>query len=244
MIAGFGGGLTTNSQTNNNFFTSTFLTALQNILQAYYQTANIGVSNPNGNPVSRTEAESSESILSNNGICTVVHAEDEITVNAAPALPVVVVPAIYALYNNFPPLLIPIINAMVAAGVTQEMIVQYKLYFFKRLNPATGIVYTNAEVVAISGWTLAQVTSIYNYENFINTFSIPDMCKAFSLTVRNTSAGGQYIRIGHAPSFNAPIMGMLLRPGDVWLINGFNIALNAIADNNGALLSRFAMRTP
>jgi hypothetical protein len=70
--------------------------------------------------------------------------------------------------------------------------------------------------------------------------------KAFKAALRNTSAAGaNNIRIGSAPSF-APgaIAGMLLTPGDFWVIDQFNFALNAIADGAGRTLSVFILRTP
>jgi hypothetical protein len=61
--------------------------------------------------------------------------------------------------------------------------------------------------------------------------------------MRNTSAGGQNIRIGAAPAFG-PNAGMLLLPGDIWLLDNFNIDLHAIANLAGGLLTVWIARTP
>lgn len=68
--------------------------------------------------------------------------------------------------------------------------------------------------------------------------------KAFSVSMRNVSTGGQTIRIGLAPSYAGGLeAGMILNVNDVWLIDGFDVSLNAIASGAGALLAVFVMRT-
>ena len=169
--------------------------------------------------------------------------EAELTINAGALTSIV--PNLFTYYTAWPGTLGVLVTALVAAGIFTGWLAQFKLYFFNVINPNTGLVWTLADIVAAgTGWNLAQVTAMYNYETYIYANNQPDMIKSLQLTMRNTSAT-QNIRIGSAPSFAAgAITGMLLKPGDVWLLERFNYALNGIADVNGATLSIFLLQNP
>lgn len=61
------------------------------------------------------------------------------------------------------------------------------------------------------------------------------------LILKNVSAGGQLIRIGPAPSFGAPIHGLLLNVNDVAVLDGVAyVATFAIANGVGGALDILA----
>ena len=65
----------------------------------------------------------------------------------------------------------------------------------------------------------------------------------YLVVLRNSSAGGQMIRIGTAPDFGAPIAGLMLAPGDIVIFDSYDADINAIADGAGALLDTFIYST-
>lgn len=67
---------------------------------------------------------------------------------------------------------------------------------------------------------------------------VPTAGKIYNCTFQNTSAGGQNIRIGLAPTFAAGVIaGQLLKPGATWTVPSISANINAIANAAGALLS-------
>ena len=64
----------------------------------------------------------------------------------------------------------------------------------------------------------------------------------YLVIARNTSAGGQLIRIGNAPNF-APVAGMLLTVGDNITLEEIAIAQSAIANGAGGTLDVIIYRT-
>ena len=68
---------------------------------------------------------------------------------------------------------------------------------------------------------------------------------AFSYLVqlKNTSAGGQVIRVGAVPTFAVTPKGIPLDPGDYLTWYGLGVSLAAIASVAGGLLESFIVRT-
>lgn len=105
---------------------------------------------------------------------------------------------------------------------------------------------TNATITALNSILNALNTGIFttlyaeteltvNAAAQVNVLT-PAANKYYLVTVKNTSAGGQNIRIGTAPTF-APNVGQLLAPNDTLVLQPVGIAINARANLAGGLLS-------
>lgn len=93
---------------------------------------------------------------------------------------------------------------------------------------------------AIAGSRLAPfVTEVFAGQVLVGLIAVPILVPVAGLTylvlMRNTSAGGQNIRFGGAPSFIG-LTGFLLAPNDVVTLDFWGPIVNAIADAAGGTL--------
>jgi hypothetical protein len=232
-------GSTTNNTTTNN----TFLQSLVNFLNNLYQSAFSNTTSVLATIPTNIPAQSPVEITREQDTYTVLVNETEAIVGAV-LVPLITISAL----GTGIPAVDAFIPIMLAQGVTQQMLSVYQNSYYNKIDPGTGFSYTaeDAVVALLTGWTLLQVSSMNGFLTAANNQNITSGTflgsKKFSVTCRNTSAGGQIIRIGVNPSFG-PNAGIPLNPGDFYFFDNFNLPISAIANGAGGLLSLIIKRT-